>query len=182
MAGYFVYNTRTNPTGHTGLDISNSRGSPVTAAFAGTVIRADNEPDVPQCVQWYVDCGKHSETSSSTACGNRPKPRECDMCGKNVVILDAEDRHHLYCHLSEVMVRNGDRVVPCQKIGEMGATGNSRYANHLHYSVYQGSRRNRDLINPMQFLNPSDPSIRPVYSLQGEARHCNGVILDSPAH
>jgi len=183
MAGYFVYNIRTNE-GHTGLDISNSEGSPITAAFAGVVVRANNEPAPQECVRWFIDCGKHGETASSAACGNRPRPSYCNYCGKNVVVRDAENRHHLYCHLSQVLVNRGDSVVPCQKIGEMGATGNSRYANHLHYSVYSRGPGlvKRFLLNPMQFLNPSDPSIRPASSSQGEARHCNGVILDPPAH
>jgi len=170
--------------GHTGIDVSNSRGTPVVAAHAGTVIRANNEPAPVECVQWYVDCGKHGEFNSSTACGNRPKPTECGTCGKQVQFRDSEGRIHLYCHLDEVLVRVGDQVQPCQKIGLMGATGNARYAIHLHYGVFEGSCCKRaTCLDPAKFLSADDPSAVKFkqQTAQFPGRHCD-VIYDPPAH
>ncbi|MEW5955074.1 MAG: M23 family metallopeptidase, partial [Candidatus Micrarchaeota archaeon] len=170
--------------GHTGIDISNSRGTPVVAAFAFTVTKAKNEPNTPECQQWYIDCGKHGEFNSSAACGNRPKPPNCGTCGKQVQGKDSDGRIHLYCHLEEVLVRVGDQVKPCQKIGVMGATGNARYAVHLHYGVFQDRCCKRaDCIDPAPFLANGNGEVvrfgQQTTSFPG--RHCD-VIYDPPAH
>ena len=170
--------------GHTGVDISNSRGTPVVAARAMTITRTVNTPDAQECVQWYVDCGKHGEFASSEACGNRPKPRECSTCGKQVQGRDDEGLIHLYCHLEEVLVRVGDRVQPCQKIGLMGTSGNARYAVHLHYGVFrEHCCRRENCVNPAEFLLPHNPSALQFGQHTGElgGRHCN-IIYDPPPH
>jgi len=173
-----------NIGGHTGIDISNSRGTPIVAAHSMVVTRAVNTPASPECVQWYVDCGKHGEFVSSEACGNRAKPADCGTCGKQVQGRDDDGRIHLYCHLDEVLVKVGDRVQPCQKIGLMGATGNARYAVHLHYGVFEGNCCKRaNCLDPAKFLSPDDPSAVKFdqQTAQFPGRHCD-VIYDPPAH
>lgn len=67
--------------------------------------------------------------------------------GNKVIINHNNGIRTLYAHLASVDVRVGQTVGQGQKIGVMGATGNTTGV-HLHFEVYQ----NGNLKNPMDFL------------------------------
>lgn len=52
-----------------------------------------------------------------------------------------------YGHLSEVLVRSGQRVLRGDPIGRVGSTGHST-GPHLHYEIFKSGRR----VNPYRFL------------------------------
>lgn len=52
-----------------------------------------------------------------------------------------------YAHMSEVLVRSGDRVRRGDPIGKVGSTGRST-GPHLHYEVFRDGRR----VNPWKYL------------------------------
>jgi murein DD-endopeptidase MepM/ murein hydrolase activator NlpD len=57
-----------------------------------------------------------------------------------VLAADGENRSYVYMHLQEgsLTVREGDRVVTGQKLGNVGNTGNSHGA-HLHFEEWVGA-------------------------------------------
>ncbi|MEM8982844.1 MAG: peptidoglycan DD-metalloendopeptidase family protein [Pseudomonadota bacterium] len=57
--------------------------------------------------------------------------------GKTVVVDHGHGVTTLYCHLDSYAVAVGDRVIPGQMLGRVGATGRVTGA-HLHWSVYVG--------------------------------------------
>ncbi|MEO1122964.1 MAG: peptidoglycan DD-metalloendopeptidase family protein [Cyanobacteria bacterium J06635_15] len=66
----------------------------------------------------------------------------------NHVIIDHGYRHEtLYAHMSELVVKVGDRVNRGQIVGYLGNTGRSS-GPHLHYGVY----RNGKAVNPRYYL------------------------------
>lgn len=67
--------------------------------------------------------------------------------GKVVIISHGMGIKTTYGHLSEVMVRSGQRVTRGQKIGTMGNTGRST-GPHLHYEVTQ----NGVSVNPSKYI------------------------------
>ena len=67
--------------------------------------------------------------------------------GQLVEINHSEGVTTRYAHLSAVLVRAGDRVVPGTPIGRVGSTGRST-GPHLHYEA----RRNGEPVDPALFL------------------------------
>lgn len=60
------------------------------------------------------------------------KPFDGDGYGTYIVLKADNGRDYYYCHLSDVTVSNGERVIPGQIIGKVGSTGNST-GPHLHF-------------------------------------------------
>jgi len=52
-----------------------------------------------------------------------------------------------YAHMSEILVRPGQRVKRGETIGRVGSTGRST-SPHLHYEVFRDGRR----VNPWKYL------------------------------
>lgn len=80
--------------------------------------------------------------------------------GNQIVIDHGFDGHHrrlltLYAHLNKRHVKEGERVVQGQQIGDLGKTGLLAEFPHLHYTVYEtqgGARpRQRKGMNPHLF-------------------------------
>ena len=94
---------------HKAIDIAASSGSPVYAAENGTVS--------------YVQIwdGSYDTTGMMSY-------------GHMVEIRHADGNTTLYAHLSEINVKQGEKVVRGQRIGRVGSTGNTT-GPHLHFEV-----------------------------------------------
>jgi murein DD-endopeptidase MepM/ murein hydrolase activator NlpD len=68
--------------------------------------------------------------------------------GKFIILSHDGDYQTMYAHLSVISVKEGDRVIQGNKIGEVGNTGYST-GPHLHFAVYKNGRA----INPLDLLN-----------------------------
>lgn len=68
--------------------------------------------------------------------------------GLYVQVQHIDGYETLYGHLSKILVKEGDKIVAGQTVGEMGSTGRST-GNHLHYEV----RKQGKPINPTTFLS-----------------------------
>jgi len=77
--------------------------------------------------------------------------------GKYVAIDHGNAIETRYGHLSEYIVRTGQRVRRGQVIGFMGSTGRST-GSHLHYEV----RIAGNAVNPMNFVQPTPVAPAPV--------------------
>ena len=66
---------------------------------------------------------------------------------KHVIVDHGFDYETLYAHLSELKVRNGQKVKRGDVIGLVGSTGRST-GPHLHYEVRKGGQA----IDPARFL------------------------------
>jgi murein DD-endopeptidase MepM/ murein hydrolase activator NlpD len=90
---------------HKGLDFAGRHGDPVYAPADGTVIVAGLEKD-----------------------GFR-------LHGSTIILDHGQAVTSIYMHLSKIDVKEGDKVIKGQKIGEIGHTGIST-GPHLHWGVY----------------------------------------------
>lgn len=72
--------------------------------------------------------------------------------GGNYLVLKQDNGYYtLYCHLSEKLVQEGQRVEKGQIIGTMGRTGLATGV-HLHYSVWNGyPYQNSSSFDPLNF-------------------------------
>lgn len=72
--------------------------------------------------------------------------------GGNYLVLKQDNGYYsLYCHLSEKLAVEGQRVEKGQVIGIMGRTGKATGV-HLHYSIWTGyPYQNSKSINPLNF-------------------------------
>jgi murein DD-endopeptidase MepM/ murein hydrolase activator NlpD len=68
--------------------------------------------------------------------------------GRYIILSHGSEYQTMYAHLSQVSVKQGDRVTQGTKIGEVGSTGYST-GPHLHFAVYKNGRP----VNPLDFLN-----------------------------
>jgi murein DD-endopeptidase MepM/ murein hydrolase activator NlpD len=68
--------------------------------------------------------------------------------GRYIILSHGSEYQTMYAHLSQVSVKQGDRVTQGLKIGEVGSTGYST-GPHLHFAVYKNGRP----VNPLDLLN-----------------------------
>jgi murein DD-endopeptidase MepM/ murein hydrolase activator NlpD len=68
--------------------------------------------------------------------------------GRYIILSHGKEYQTMYAHLSQVAVKQGDKVTQGAKIGEVGSTGYST-GPHLHFAVYRNGRP----VNPLDLLN-----------------------------
>lgn len=112
--------------GHTGVDIgwSTSPTEDIVSYEGGTVI------------------------ATQTGYGNMKGSTGMASYGNMVQILYDDGTTGLFAHLSNVDVKEGDRVEAGQKIGNMGDSGNAD-GNHLHYEMRD---TNGNLMDPIAYM------------------------------
>ncbi len=111
---------------HTGYDYSAPMGTPVRAAYAGTVIHA----------AWGSEAG-----GTGSAYGNQ------------IIIQHAGGMRSYYDHLSAYAVHQGDQVTTGQVIGQVGQTGNA-FGAHLHMELTKSAAFTCDnFLDPHAFIN-----------------------------
>ena len=102
---------------HRGIDIAAATGTPVYAAFAGTVERAFKG-------SWVGDKRYHFPLRT----------------GNHVFVRNPDGEAQYYGHLSAVYVTAGQRVTKGQLIGRVGGTGNVT-GPHLHFEAHSPTSR-----------------------------------------
>lgn len=126
------FRTPERPT-HDGVDLGASRGVPIQATSAGTVV-------VVRCSIVPASHGCDRDGSPSTP-----------GCGWYVDIRHLGDVYTRYCHmLTRPVVVDGQSVVAGQVIGVVGSSGHSS-GPHLHFEVHVG-RRNEGVVDPATFM------------------------------
>lgn len=120
---------------HAGVDLSTSRGKPIVAAAAGTVIK--------------MECDKHEIGYNCNRDGSPSTPG----CGWHLYIRHAGNVITHYCHmLRQPLVAVGDQVKAGQQVGVVGTSGHSS-GPHLHFEVHlRGDSTNGGAINPVPFM------------------------------
>lgn len=148
---------RSTRSANLGVDFLNSSGVPVVAAADGTAIVAGDD--------------------SKTAYANRT-----NIYG-NLVILEhqlpgvSEPVYTLYAHLSEVLVRTGDKVKAGQEIGKVGMTGNVG-GSTLHFEVRLGENSPDATRNPELWLAPLPDKIGELSgALAGSIQDADGNYI-----
>ena len=94
-----------------------------------------------------------------TGYGNIPGSTGNASYGNCVKVDHGNGYFTLYAHLSDVTVKNGQRVAKGQVIGHMGNTGNS-YGTHLHFEVRKGAS---NCIDPAPYIATDLPGL-PTYT------------------
>jgi murein DD-endopeptidase MepM/ murein hydrolase activator NlpD len=127
------------------------RGATVSQPFGCTTLAL--EPFDPFCPSRHVHTGidlsaplgtpVYSATSGVARVGEDPA-----ACGLFVAVLVDPNVRLLYCHLLRADVAAGDRVIPGQRIGEVGVTGLTT-APHVHFEVQIDGR----FVDPSRWLS-----------------------------
>lgn len=81
------------------------------------------------------------------------------FCGKTLTLDLGQGLYSVYCHLSKIVVRPGQRVKQGQMVGRIGATGRTTGPN-LHWTV----RLNGAAVDPGVFLGANAPTLPPAAS------------------
>lgn len=92
--------------------------------------------------------GEVGEPIKSTADGKVEFAGVKGGYGNCVIIRHANNFKTLYGHLSEIDVKEGQKINSGDVIGKLGNTGRST-GPHLHYEIHKNNQR----INPQEFLN-----------------------------
>lgn len=136
------------PGRHLGIDYGYVKGTPVYASQDGTVVLRNATEK-----RWWR--ANTSNDPYRLANGKARKLITADY-GQFVKLQHLEGYQTLYAHMSKVTVVNGQRVRKGEKIGEVGATGNTGGGSHLHHElrkVYWGIRT--VFLNLAQYIDSS---------------------------
>ncbi len=142
---------------HHGVEFLNSAGTPVLAAAEGVVVLAGDD--------------------SKTVYGLYR-----NFYG-NLVVLEhdvpgfSQPLYTLYAHLSQIDVKEGERVAAGQKIGEVGSSG-AATGSHLHFEVRLGKNSYDAVRNPELWLKPlADKDGQPLGVIAGRILDAQGKPL-----
>jgi len=78
-------------------------------------------------------------------------------CGGTLFITHSKDLESRFCHLSDIFVKEGDKVKRGDKVGLVGGTSGTQGAGfstgpHLHYTLAKGSSHNAELLDPEKYV------------------------------
>lgn len=139
---------------HGGIDIGNGGAGPgiinVIASKSGEVIYPLNDDQTQ-----YEDNGYY---------GNQ----DGGGFGNYVKIKHSDGTYTIYAHLAKnsITVKSGDVVAQGEVIGKMGNSGSST-GTHLHFEVRLGSDSSSSRVNPLDYVDPSNP--RPMSYGSGDS-------------
>lgn len=118
---------------HEGIDFPVSRGTPVLAAKAGTIVRVDTA-----FTDWTID-EELAAFEKAQDLGFTPAATLDRIRGRQVWIDHGEGIVTRYAHLSAVApLRVGDVVAQGQVIGAVGSSGYPEGGPHLHFEIRIG--------------------------------------------
>ncbi len=139
---------------HGGLDIGNGGNGPgiinVIAAKTGEVVYPLNEGQIS-----YEDNGYYGNPDGGGF-------------GNYVKIKHSDGTYTIYAHLAKdsITVKSGEVVEQGQVIGKMGNSGSST-GTHLHFEVRLGSDSSANRVDPLEYVDPSNP--RPMSYGSGDS-------------
>jgi murein DD-endopeptidase MepM/ murein hydrolase activator NlpD len=129
---------------HDGVDFAPSTDRRVVAVQAGRVVRVDD-----RCTHDYRKTRRNKYGRYIDPCdGADAASSRYGNYGKYVTIEHEDGVRSMYAHLSEILVKSGQRVEAGQVIGRMGSTGSANGA-HLHFEVRVSGRA----VDPRYFIN-----------------------------
>ena len=145
---------------HHGVEFINPLGVPVLAAADGVVTVAGDDRNKLYGPYWYFY--------------------------GNLVILEhtlpgqIESLYTLYGHLSQIKVKEGQRLQAGQQIGQVGMTGIAT-GTHLHFEVRVGENSYKNSRNPEMWLAPAVDESQPTGALAGRIEDGYGNLLQVPS-
>ena len=127
---------------HRGIDIGHNNVSTnyIIASKDGTVYKSNN--GCPTTGYYGSSCG--------------------GQYGNYVILAHNDGNYTIYAHMANnsITVGNGDKVKQGQIIGKMGSSGSST-GTHLHFQIDVGAYSNNNAVDPLTYVNISNP--RPKY-------------------
>lgn len=92
-------------------------------------------------------------------------------CGTYIVIDHPDGSRTMYCHLSAIVISNGDEVSQGQVIGKIGSTGYST-GPHLHFVI----KINGEAVDPTQYVGSGEDSELAMTCESGDSSGLNGGL------
>lgn len=130
---------------HHGVEFLNSAGTPVLAAGDGIVIVAGNDQE--NIYSPYPNFYGNLIVLEHLV----PEPVRQQIPSSPEVV------YSLYAHLSEILVKKGEKVISGQEIGWVGMSG-AATGSHLHFEVRVGENTYDSARNPELWLIPETGS------------------------
>lgn len=129
---------------HEGIDFPADAGTPVLAAAAGRVIRADLA---------FIDWSARERAAAftqATVLGRMPEPTLDRIRGRQVWIDHGRGIVTRYTHLQSVAVVAGQQVGTGDVIGTVGSSGYPEGGPHLHFEIRIGDSYLGDGLTPAE--------------------------------
>ena len=141
---------------HEGIDFPADAGTPVLAAGAGRVVRADVD-----FTDWSAE-ERAAALADALALGRTPA-RTLDLIrGRQVWIDHGRGVVTRYAHLESVAVAAGRLVARGEAIGAVGSSGYPEGGPHLHFEIRIGESYLGDGLTPAELARALREAFRPA--------------------